>query len=626
MPRHVIIHGHFYQPPRENPWIDRIEKLDTPLARIIEGYNHQIDLQCYTPNSMAFLIANGTIKSVNNYASMSFNAAPTLLDWLRNENFMTYQRIIQGDFESQMKNNGHGNALAQVYNHVIMPLASRRDKLTQMYWGKTAFEKVFDRPPEGMWLAEAAIDQESVECLIEVGMKFAIAHPRGAEAVRALNSPAWENVDASTVDVTKPYLVKCANGELPIFFMDPYYYDHIGSMLKDANRFIASLNERCPEDGTDKVILVCTDGELYGHWEHYGERFLAYLYHEVFPKNNIKITNLGNYLASHRPVDEVRLTKASSWSCVHGVDRWCANCGCSDVDAGTQQFRAPLREALNCLAEDLYVIYVEQTTPFFIDPLQARHESIAIDKKNESSWIAFLNKHLKTEVKPLSLGVQQGLYNLLESQRYAQLMFTSCGWFFSTLCRIEPIKILQYASRAIEWLCMPLLIEKVEKRFTDLLEKAEVPLHKEDSRGKVGNGKELYLYETRYRAPKFKEEIEIASNGECTYVKIPYDLEKERSEHFQWKMRLLIDESSKRMKEIILDLNEVNRMDNFAVTALLALVPKASTLGIRLKIYCSRQNIVELLKLAHLTDFIEVQNTLKDAQMHFSKEEMMLIS
>lgn len=597
MARNLILHGHFYQPPRENPWLGSAEKVDTHSARTIKGFNDLVDLQCYTPNSLAYVFKKDTVRLVNNYAYLSFNMGPTLLDWLERYNFSTYQRIIQGDFESQQRLDGHGNAIAQVYNHTIMPLASRRDKLTQIYWGIHAFEKAFSRPPEGMWLAEAAIDTETVDCLVEAGLKFTVTAARAARRIRPLGGGPWQEVDENSFDIGCPYLVKTPEGDLSVFFFDPFYYEHIGGMLKSTDLFLNSLDQRYPDRDEDRGIGICTDGELYGHWEPFGERFLAWLLSEECSRRNIHVSNFGYYLAGHPPEFEVELIEAASWSCPHGVERWRANCGCSDEQPGLQQYRAPLRKALNRLADDLYTIYFDQTKAYLKDPLEARHDYLHVTSGDDASEIAFLNTHLKEDVKPLSVGVRQVIINLLESQRFAQMMFTSCGWFFWDISRPEPLKNLQYAARAVEHLNGTHLIEQVEQPFLHILEEAP-------SNTIQGlTARDLYLREARYTAPKYQQEIEEVGYSGGVLLKIPFDLMGNVSERFQWKLRSIVAAGA---SELTLDFGEVDHIDNYGLSAIMAVYPTLKNRGGRVLIYRARDNIIELLRAARLTEVLEI--------------------
>jgi anti-anti-sigma regulatory factor len=595
MPRHLILHGHFYQPPRDNPWLGQAEQVEIAQARAAKGYNQVVDLQCYTPNSLAHAPGDDGITLVNNYRHMSFNIGPTLMQWLKDANFGTYQRIIEGDLLSQDSCDGRGNALAQAYNHAILPLASRRDKLTQIHWGKTAFEQTFGRPAQGMWLAEAAIDHETVECLAECGIAFTVAHPRGARRVRPLKEELWREPSREGVDVTRPYLVRTQQGDVAIFFMDAFYYEHIGGMLKDVEVFLDSLDARYPENGRDQAIVICTDGELYGHWEPHGERFLAYLFSTACRKRGIRVTNFAKFLAEHPPRDEVELSQASSWSCPHGVERWRSNCGCSDEHPGRQEYRAPLRKAINALSDTLYAIYEDQTRAYLIDPLATRLHLPDLSPGDEISEMAFLDAHLKPEVKPVGLGIRQGILDLLASQRYAQMMLTSCGWFFWDISRPEPLKNLQYAARAIEHLKSIALIEKVERDFLDMLRHAS-------SNALPGlTARDLYIRESRYTAMKYPSEIETVFFDTGVLLKLPANVTGAMAEKMQWELSSLMSKGS---SNLVLDFSQVDAIDNYGVSSIMAAIPASRNRGGKITIYRATENIAEMFRMARLADHV----------------------
>ncbi len=599
MSRHLIMHGHFYQPPRDNPWTNRHDKLDTPLSRMIESYNRQIDIQCYTANAMAPIIKRGHIDIENNYAAISFNFGPTILEWLKEHHRDTYLKIIKGDKESRLLNNGHGNALAQIYNHIIMPLANKEDKMVQIKWGVWSFQQTFERNPEGIWLSEAAIDKETIECLMDAGLKFAVAHPR---AIASIEGVSHEQL--LKMKIRSPYLCTIDDGrEFPIFFMDPYYYDHVGGMLKNGEVFLNDIEERYSHSNEPELIVICTDGELYGHWEQYGERFLAYVLKEGCQKHDIRVTNFGAYLEEFYPSRHCVLTPSSSWSCIHGVERWKSNCGCSDKDPGTQYYRKYLRDALNQLRDDLFEIYIQETSPFFNDPLEARYDIIEIDFTSDESINLFLEKHLRHDVKPIDTGLKKGLVSLLESQKYAQLMFTSCGWFFSFPYRVETRQILQYAAKAMETLMLPSLISTVQERFLGQLEKIDVNIPITSSRS-IQNGREIYIMETLVRAHKNTDRIETVVQGDLVLLKIPFDLEENRFEEFKNTFNSIdkIYEPS----IMVIDLNETNQIANDALSFLLQKAIDFKNMKRKLKIYCIRKNILEMLHISHLEEFIEI--------------------
>jgi len=215
----LTIHGHFYQPPRENPWLESIEAQDS--AAPFHDWNERINNECYNPNSLSKIVdsRNRILDVVNNYASMSFNFGPTLLSWMEKYAPLAYERIIKADIKSVQEHDGHGNAIAQVYNHMIMPLANENDKKTQVIWGIKDFETRFGRKPEGMWLAETAVDDESLRILVENGITFTILSPYQALKTKKDGHKDWTDVSWGNIDPGRAYryYIKSAPGKLIYF-------------------------------------------------------------------------------------------------------------------------------------------------------------------------------------------------------------------------------------------------------------------------------------------------------------------------------------------------------------------------------------------------------------------------
>ena len=354
---YLTIHGHFYQPPRENPWLEAIEVQESAFP--FHDWNERICAECYNPNSLAKIVDgnNKVINIVNNYSLMSFNFGPTLLSWLEKYAPRTYERIIKADVESVCDFNGHGNALAQVYNHIIMPLASKRDKYTQTIWGIEDFKTRYGRVPEGIWLAEAAVDDETLEVLADCGIKFTVLSPYQAERVRSLNeeNAEWHEVGWGNIDPAKPYRYFIKSN--PEKYIDLFFYDGsisksvaFDNLLMDGNRFVARLEEGISsERNYPQLVNIATDGESYGHHTKFGDMALAYVLGVKAKEAGFKITNYGQFLAEHGVADEVEIKPVSSWSCSHGVGRWCEDCGCATGGhpGWNQKWRKPLRDALN---------------------------------------------------------------------------------------------------------------------------------------------------------------------------------------------------------------------------------------------------------------------------------------
>jgi alpha-amylase/alpha-mannosidase (GH57 family) len=491
MSRFICIHGHFYQPPRESPWLEAVELQDS--AAPYHDWNERIAAECYAPNAFARLLdEDGRITEiVSNYSRISFNFGPTLLAWMQEKAPDVLTAIVQADQESRERFSGHGSALAQCYNHMIMPLAHPRDKVTQVRWGLRDFEARFGRPAEGMWLPECAVDLDTLEVLAAHGIRFTILSPFQAGAVRPLgeNGEDWQDVDGGRVDPSRPYAVRLpSGGEIAVFFYDAPVSQAVAfeRLLHDGDRFAGRLLDGYDEDREgDQLVHIATDGESYGHHHRQGEMALAYALHRIESEGLARLTNYGEFLEKHPPQWEARLHAPSAWSCCHGVDRWIKHCGCnSGGRAGwNQHWRQPLRHALDWLRDQLAPLYEERAREFLRDPWEARDEyiSLLLDRSPENR-AAYFKCHGRDGLTPEG---QITATRLLELQRHAMLMFTSCGWFFDELSGIETVQVIQYAARAIQ-LAADLLGEDLEPRFLSLLEKARSNIRD------FGNGGRIY--------------------------------------------------------------------------------------------------------------------------------------
>lgn len=450
--RYICIHGHFYQPPRVNPWLEVVEVQDS--AAPFHDWNARVTAECYAPNAEArILCAEGTItKIANNYNLISFNFGPTLLSWLEDKAPEVHQALLEADAES-LKRLGHGNALAQVYNHLIMPLANARDKLTQVRWGLADFELRFGRKPEGMWLAETAADVASLECLAAEGIKFTILAPGQAARVKPPEGD-WQEVSGGQIDPRRAYKALLPSGrEIALFFYDGPASRAIAfeKTLDDGNRLaqrLVSLFDGSRDE--PQLAHVATDGESYGHHHRFGEMALAFALDLLQQDSNIEITNYGAFLEKHPPAWQVEIVEPSSWSCPHGVDRWQADCGCA-VDPGrgwNQKWRRPLREGLNQLNQRLARLFETQGSDLFKDPWEARNDYVRVlPPAPRTAWNEFLKRHQR---RPLDDQEKVRAAKLLESQRWALYMFTSCAWFFDDIAGIEAIQNLRFAARALQ--------------------------------------------------------------------------------------------------------------------------------------------------------------------------------
>jgi len=508
----VTVHGHFYQPPRENPYLDAIERQAS--ASPAHDWNERIDIECYRPNAFARILNDrGEVAGiVNNYEYMSFNIGPTLMSWLERYDPEVYQRILEADRKSCQRLNGHGNAIAQVYNHIIMPLANERDKYTQIRWGIADFRSRFDRDPEGMWLAETAVDYATLEVLVAEGIRFIVLAPSQAERCRPLigqnqeGEPAenseWHEVGGGQIDPTRPY--RCylkpemrlmadhqlsplsthyfgrghsQNSAAPTTntpYIDIFFYDGpisrdmgFNDVLSSSHHLAGRLGQAVRGDHRQaQLICVATDGETFGHHKNSTEKCLAYAFTEEFPRRGWTVTNFAHYLSQNPSAWEVELKPVTAWSCSHGVDRWQDDCGCGGGGGWHLKWRRPLRDTLNWLRDRLIPIYEEAGRKLLCDPWKARDEYIEVIRDRSPSNVdSFLQRH---QVRPLDAGEQVDALRLLEMQRHTLLMFTSCGWFFEEISRPEGVQILRYAARALE-LAGEVTGVQLEKDFVDRL-------------------------------------------------------------------------------------------------------------------------------------------------------------
>lgn len=476
MNRYICIHGHFYQPPRENPWLEAIELQDATYP--YHDWNERITAECYATNATSRILdERGRIAQiVNNYGRINFNFGPTLLAWLEEKAPDIYAAVLEADRESRKHFSGHGSAIAQMYNHLIMPLANSRDKRTQVIWGIKDFEHRFGRKPEGMWLSETAVDLETLDILTEQKIQFTILAPHQASRVRRIGSPQWEEVNGGSIDPKRPYLCRLPSGRtITLFFYEGPISQEIafGGLLKSGEAFAKRLLGAFAEQSdVPQLVHVACDGETFGHHHRFGEMALSYALHYIESNNLARVTNYGEYLEKHPPAHEVEIVESTSWSCVHGVERWRSNCGCNTGGHPEwhQTWRAPLREALDWLRDALETPYEREALHFVKDPWAARNEYIKVVlNRSEGGLQTFFNRQ---RLQRLDEAEKTTFLKLLELQRYAMLMYTSCGWFFDDVSRIETIQIMQYAGRALQ-LAQELFGSSKESAFLERLEKAQ---------------------------------------------------------------------------------------------------------------------------------------------------------
>ncbi len=474
MNRYICIHGHFYQPPRENPWLEEVELQDS--ARPYHDWNERITAECYARNSASRIVdgENRIIDLINNYSKISFNIGPTLCTWMERHKPEVLEAIVTADKLSRDRFEGHGSAIAQVYNHMIMPLANARDKYTQVYWGIMDFQRRFGRFPEGIWLPETAVDIATLEVLAQLKIKFTILSPHQAHSFKVeRKGERWQHAHGS-IDTKRAYSCILPSGKsIALFFYDSSIsHDIAFQRLLDngehlANRLLGAFHQ---DESTPQIVHVATDGESYGHHHRYGEMALSYCLHTIDSSNSASLVNYGQFLAQHAPSYQVKIIENSSWSCIHGIERWRENCGCNSGRAGwTQAWRKPLRDAFDDVRDTLVPLFEKEASRYLRDPWEARNDYIDVihdrSRENVNKYIA---QHARGE---LSHENKVRVLQLMEMQRNCMLMYTSCGWFFDEITGIETTQVLQYAARAVQ-LAETLFETPLEARLLERLGRA----------------------------------------------------------------------------------------------------------------------------------------------------------
>lgn len=449
----VCIHGHFYQPPRENPWLNKVEIQDS--AYPYHDWNQRINAECYIRNSASRILnQDQEIEEImNNYGWMSFNIGPTLLAWMEHEAPETYQAILQADKESQERFSGHGSALAQAFNHLIMPLANERDQETQVIWGIEDFKSRFKRFPEGMWLGETAVNTTTLEILAKHGIKFTILSPYQAKRVRKIGGKEWKDATGAKVDPRKGYICNLPSGNsITLFFYDGPASQGVAfeGLLDDGERFAQRLLGQFEADDNVQLVHIATDGESYGHHHNLGEMALSYCLDYIENHQSAELTIYGEFLEKFPPKYEVEILENTSWSCYHGVERWRSDCGCNTGgnEGWNQKWRAPLRESFDWVQENLISLYEEEMREYADNPWEVRNKYIqVILNREKANILSFLEQHFRND---LSEDDQIKILKLLEMQYHTMLMYTSCGWFFDEVTGIESMQDIFYATRAIQ--------------------------------------------------------------------------------------------------------------------------------------------------------------------------------
>jgi alpha-amylase/alpha-mannosidase (GH57 family) len=501
----LIIHGHFYQPPRENPWSGIVEP--QPSAAPFHDWNERIHFECYRPNAFVRVSAGESTEEqfINNYELLSFNFGPTLLSWLEQHHSYTYERIREADRVSRSRNDGHGNGIAQAYGHAILPLCNQRDLRTQIRWGMADFQHRFQREAEAMWLPETACNDRVMSALIDEGLRYVILAPQQARRLSAGRGTGRIEPDksAETIDPSAAYLYRVRdnrNESIAVFFYDGPTSRAIAfeKLLRSSREFVEALVR---STGEKKMINLATDGETYGHHFKFGDLCLAHALTEEAPARGFNITNYGNYLDQHPPKLEVDIDngpdgEGTSWSCQHGLGRWTRDCGCHTGGEAVwnQTWRGPLRQALDFLRDENVGHFENTRDVLFIDPWRTRDDSIALILDKQYSREEFLLDHAG---RWLSGEAQQRALAYLELQRMLLLMYTSCGWFFNDISGIETIQILKYAERASD-LMEQLDLPSVRDQFLKILSEAK------SNRAEMGTGADVYRQFVEPLNPNFQ--------------------------------------------------------------------------------------------------------------------------
>jgi alpha-amylase/alpha-mannosidase (GH57 family) len=458
----LVVHGHFYQPPRENPWTDDVSR--EPSAAPFHDWNERISAECYRANAFARLHGAGDrIRSlVNNYAHLSFNIGPTLARYVERFDPVTLQRMRAGD-EDQRARLGAGGALAQVWGHPIAPLLSPRDRRTQLAWGAGDFQTRFGHAPKGMWLPETAADPATLEALIEAGISYTILAPEQVAAVRPPGA-AWKAVTRDTVDTCRPYRFVHGDGSgrsLAIAVFDGPLSREIafGTATRNSESFLAAVKSsaaRGQASGT-RLVLAASDGELYGHHKKFADLTLAHVMTQEAPRQGVVVTNLEAFFASADPSAswELELAKGpggegTAWSCAHGLGRWQRHCGCAFRDGWSQAWRTPLRAALDRLRDAAADFYSDATASLFADPWMVRDQYGTVIDDPPEARLKFLDRHSRRPGKSRPDRDRLRPLLLLEMQRATLAMYASCGWFFDDVAGIESALCIRQAAYALD--------------------------------------------------------------------------------------------------------------------------------------------------------------------------------
>jgi alpha-amylase/alpha-mannosidase (GH57 family) len=487
--RYVCIHAHFYQPPRENPWLEAIEIQDS--AYPYHDWNERVTAESYAPNAASRILdgEQKIIDIVNNYSKISFDFGPTLISWIEAKVPRLYKAIQDADRETCQRFGGHGAAMAQGYNHMILPLANARDKSTQVIWGIRDFDYRFGRYPEGMWLPEAAVDIETLETLAAQKIRFTVLPPHAAKRVRPIGKSEWKDIGGGQIDPSRAYLANLPSGRsIVLFFFDgpishAVAFENILMRGEDfAQRLVGGFSDtrKWPQ-----LTNIATDGETYGHHRAHGDMALSYALRYIESQNLAQLTVYADFLEKHPPTHEVEIVEDTSWSCVHGIERWRSNCGCNSGHAGwNQEWRSPLREAFDWLRDMLTPKFEQAAGALFTDAWRARDQYVSVILKRSRDTIGrFLHEQAIRELKQCE---QVQALKLMEMQRHLMLMYTSCGWFFDELSGLETVQAIQYSGRAVQLAQSLFNDPKIEEEYLNKLATAHSNIPGQ------GDGRKIY--------------------------------------------------------------------------------------------------------------------------------------
>jgi alpha-amylase/alpha-mannosidase (GH57 family) len=471
--KYICIHGHFYQPPRENPWLNKVEIQDS--AYPFHDWNHRINAECYVRNASSRIMNHDRqIESImNNYGWMSFNIGPTLLAWMEQEAPATYRGILEADKESVKRFSGHGAALAQAFNHLIMPLANEADQDTQVIWGIEDFKSRYGREPEGMWVGETAVNTSTLEAMARHGIKFTILSPYQAKEVRKIGEEKWEDASGAKVDTKRAYVCNLPSGnKINLFFYDGPASQAVAfeGLLNDGERFADKLQGQFNGDDEVQLVHIATDGESYGHHHTLGEMALSYCLNNIDEREDTNLTIYAEFLEKFPPEYEARIIENTSWSCYHGVERWRSNCGCNTGgnEDWDQKWRKPLRDAFDWVRDNLIGLFEAEMKKYSVDAWEIRNRYIHVILNRDEKFVReFLKENFG---ESLTHDNHVHILKLLEMQYHAMLMYTSCGWFFDEVTGIESMQDIFYAKRAIQ-LAEEITGDHYEEEFIRMLEK-----------------------------------------------------------------------------------------------------------------------------------------------------------